>query len=217
LLLQLARIVFYHHSFNKIMKKLATLFAVALMLGACQNTNQNSATADGEAATADSAAKTTLVAYFSASEAHITAQVAKTLAEATDADLFEIVPEAIYTTEDLDWHNDKSRSSVEMKDSTARPAVASKVENMTQYNTIYVGFPIWWYTAPRIINTFLEQYDLSGKTLIPFATSGGSDIGKSGEDLKKMSAPNANWILPGKVLNGNPPVDSLKVWVESLK
>ena len=200
------------------MKKIAAMMVIALMLGACQN-NQNNAASQGDTTTAagDSVAKTTLVAYFSASEAHITAQVAKTLAEATDADLFEIVPEQKYTTEDLDWHNDKSRSSVEMKDSTARPAVASKVENMAQYNTIYVGFPIWWYTAPRIINTFLEQYDLTGKTIIPFATSGGSDMGKSGEDLKKASAPNANWILPGKVLNGNPPVDSLKTWIETLK
>ena len=122
-----------------------------------------------------------------------------------------------YTTEDLDWKDEQSRSTIEMKDSTARPEVASKVENMDQYDTIYVGFPIWWYTAPRIINTFLEQYDLTGKTIIPFATSGGSDMGKSGEDLKKASAPNANWILPGKVLNGNPPVDSLKVWIETLK
>ncbi|MBR6948540.1 MAG: NAD(P)H-dependent oxidoreductase [Muribaculaceae bacterium] len=200
------------------MKKIAAMMVIALMLGACQN-NQNNAASQGDTTTAagDSVAKTTLVAYFSASEAHITAQVAKTLAEATDADLFEIVPEQIYTTEDLDWHNDKSRSSVEMKDSTARPAVASKVENMAQYNTIYVGFPIWWYTAPRIVNTFLEQYDLTGKTIIPFATSGGSDMGKSGEDLKKASAPNASWILPGKVLNGNPPVDSLKTWIETLK
>jgi len=200
------------------MKKIAAMMVIALMLGACQN-NQNNAASQGDTTTAagDSVAKTTLVAYFSASEAHITAQVAKTLAEATDADLFEIVPEQIYTTEDLDWHNDKSRSTVEMKDSTARPAVASKVENMAQYNTIYVGFPIWWYTAPRIVNTFLEQYDLTGKTIIPFATSGGSDMGKSGEDLKKASAPNANWILPGKVLNGNPPVDSLKTWIATLK
>ena len=201
------------------MKKISVLFAVAfaLMLGACQNTNQNTAASGDESAAADSAAKTTLVAYFSASPKHITAQVAKTLAEATDADLFEIVPEQIYTVEDLDWKNEQSRSTIEMKDSTARPAVASKIENMGQYTTIYVGFPIWWYTAPRIVNTFLEQYDLTGKTIIPFATSGGSGMGKSGEDLKKASAPNANWILPGKVLNGNPPVDSLKVWIESLK
>lgn len=196
------------------MKKLAFLFAIVLMMGACQNNSQNSD--NGEEA-ADSTAKTVLVAYFSASEVRATERVAKNLAEATDADLFEIVPAMAYTTEDLDWKDEQSRSTIEMKDSTARPEVISKVENMDQYTTIYVGFPIWWYTAPRIINTFLEQYDLTGKTIIPFATSGGSDMGKSGEDLKKASAPNANWILPGKVLNGNPPVDSLKVWVESLK
>lgn len=200
------------------MKKFSVLFAAALMMGACQNANQNNANAgEGNTAAADNTAKTTLVAYFSASPEHITAKVAKTLAEATDADLFEIVPEQIYSVEDLDWRNEQSRSTIEMKDSTARPAVASKVENMAQYNTIYVGFPIWWYTAPRIVNTFLEQYDLTGKTIIPFATSGGSDMGKSGEDLQKASAPNANWILPGKVLNGNPPVDSLKVWIETLR
>ena len=196
------------------MKKLAFLFAIVLMMGACQNNSQNSD--NGEEA-ADSTAKTVLVAYFSASEVRATERVAKNLAEATDADLFEIVPAMAYTTEDLDWKDEQSRSTIEMKDSTARPEVISKVENMDQYTTIYVGFPIWWYTAPRIINTFLEQYDLTGKTIIPFATSGGSDMGKSGEDLKKASAPNANWILPGKVLNGNPPVDSLKTWIETLK
>ena len=198
------------------MKKFSLLFAVAfaLMLGACQNTNNTSNESDEAAA---DSTKKTLVAYFSASELRNTERVAKTLAEATDADLFEIVPEMAYTTEDLDWKDEQSRSTIEMKDSTARPGVVSKVENMDQYTTIYVGFPIWWYTAPRIINTFLEQYDLTGKTIIPFATSGGSEMGKSGEDLKKASAPSAIWILPGKVLNGNPPVDSLKVWVETLK
>ena len=199
------------------MKKLALIAVIALMMGACQSNNKTEATDTDQNAAADNNKKTTLVAYFSASDAHVTAQVAKTLAEAADADLFEIVPEQIYSNDDLDWNNEKSRSTLEMKDSTARPAVASKVENMDQYTTIYVGFPIWWYTAPRIVNSFLEQYDLTGKTIIPFATSGGSDMGKSGEDLKKASAPNANWILPGKVLNGNPPVDSLKVWIATLK
>ena len=198
------------------MKRFLVLFLPVIMFCACQNQNNANASADDATANGENK-KTTLVAYFSASEAHVTAQVAKTLAEATDADLFEIVPEKIYTADDLNWKDEKSRSTIEMKDITARPAVASKVENMDQYTTIYVGFPIWWYTAPRIINTFLEQYDLTGKTIIPFATSGGSEMGKSGDDLKKASAPNANWILPGKVLNGNPPVDSLKVWVESLK
>ena len=199
------------------MKKIAAFFTVvsALLLCSCAGNNQSETTSDDETDTV--AKKTTLVAYFTASELRTTERVAKRLAQATDADLFEIIPALAYTTEDLDWKDEDSRSTIEMKDSTARPEIAVKVENMDQYTTIYVGFPIWWYTAPRIINTFLEQYDLSGKTIIPFATSGGSDIGKSGEDLKKASAPNANWILPGKVLNGNPPVDSLKAWVETLK
>lgn len=187
--------------------------SITLTMGGCQNA-QNNAAGDGNAT---DSVKTTLVAYFSASKAHVTEQVAKTLCEAANADLFEIVPEQVYTIEDLDWRDKQSRSTIEMQDSTARPAVASKIENIEQYDTIYVGFPIWWYTAPRIINTFLEQYDLTGKTIIPFATSGGSGIGNSGADLKRASAPNANWILPGKLLNGNPPVDSLKIWIDTLK
>ena len=190
-----------------------TVIAAALLLGACQSSNND---ANNNAEDSTEVKKTTLVAYFSASEVRATESVAKKLATATDADLYEIVPALAYTTEDLDWKDEESRSTIEMKDSTARPEIIGKVENMDQYTTIYVGFPIWWYTAPRIINTFLEQYSLKGKTIIPFATSGGSGMGKSGEDLKKASAPTANWILPGKVLNGNPPVDSLKAWVETL-
>ena len=199
------------------MKKFSALLvvAMALMLGACHS-NQNNNEGDGSAAS-DSTVKTTLVAYFTASELRNTERVAKNLAKVTDADLLEIVPALAYTTEDLDWKDEESRSTIEMKDSTARPETSVKAENMDPYTTIYIGFPIWWYTAPRIINTFLEQYDLTGKTIIPFATSGGSEIGNSGEDLKKASAPNANWILPGKVLNGNPSVEILKVWVDSLK
>ena len=197
------------------MKKLVAIMAISLLFGACQTNDQKAAAADDAARSADSS-KTTLVAFFSASEERVTAQVARTLAEAVDADLFEIVPQKPYTVADLNWQDKKSRSTVEMQDPTARPAVEGKVENMDRYTTIYVGFPIWWYTAPRIVNTFLEQYDLTGKTIIPFATSGGSNIGSSGDDLKRASAPTANWILPGKVLNGNPPVDSLKVWVASL-
>ena len=191
-----------------------TVIAAALLLGACQSSNND---ANNNAEDSTEVKKTTLVAYFSASEVRATESVAKKLAKATDADLYEIVPALAYTTEDLDWKDEESRSTIEMKDSTARPEIIGKVENMDQYTTIYVGFPIWWYTAPRVINTFLEQYDLTGKTIIPFATSGGSDMGKSGEDLQKASAPTANWILPGKVLNGNPPVDSLKTWIATLK
>lgn len=124
----------------------------------------------------------TLVAYFSASG--VTAKLAKTLADAIGADLFEIRPEIPYTSADLNWNDPRSRSSVEMNDKSFRPAVSGKVEGMAQYDRVFVGFPIWWYVAPTIINTFLEQYDLSGKTIIPFATSGMSGMGQTNRELK---------------------------------
>ena len=122
-----------------------------------------------------------LVAYFSASGT--TAKLAKTLASAVSADLHEIIPKERYTSADLDWTNKKSRSSVEMNDKKFRPAIANPVEHMEQYDVVYIGFPIWWYVAPTIINTFLESYDLSGKTVIPFATSGGSGMGNTNAEL----------------------------------
>ena len=140
----------------------------------------------------------TLVAYFSATG--ITEGVAKKLAETAGADLYKIEPEQPYTSADLDWHNEQSRSSVEMKDKSSRPAIKGKVDDMARYDTIYVGFPIWWYTCPTIINTFMESYDFKGKTVIPFATSGGSTIDKACEDLRK-AYPDANW-KPGHLLNG---------------
>lgn len=153
-----------------------------------------------------------LVAYFSASG--VTARVAKRLAEAASADLFEIRPEKPYTNADLDWQDKTSRSSVEMRDVSSRPAVAGKVENMAAYDVIFLGFPIWWYVAPHIINSFLESYDLAGKRIILFATSGGSGFGKSVDGLKD-SCPNAK-IEEGSLLNGNPDTAALKKWVESL-
>ncbi|MBR4839184.1 MAG: NAD(P)H-dependent oxidoreductase [Paludibacteraceae bacterium] len=126
--------------------------------------------------------KKTLVAYFSASG--VTEKVAKDLAEVASADLHEIKPAQRYTDADLDWHDKNSRSSVEMADKKSRPAITDKLSNMADYQTVYVGFPIWWYTCPTIINTFLESYDFSGKTVIPFATSGGSTIDKAYHDLK---------------------------------
>ena len=115
-----------------------------------------------------------LVAYFSASG--ITAKVAEDLADAIGADIFEIRPEVPYTKADLNWMDKKSRSTIEMSSPDSRPAVAAKRDNIDEYDTIFVGFPIWWYIAPTIINTFLESYDWKGKTIIPFATSGGSDM-----------------------------------------
>ena len=139
----------------------------------------------------------TLVAYFSATGT--TKAAAERLAKEKNADLFEIVPEKPYTSADLDWTNKKSRSSVEMKDLDSRPAISGTVENLGQYDTVYIGFPIWWYTAPTIINTFIEAHDFSGKVLSAFATSGGSSITKSAADLKKKY-PQSNWI-EGKLMN----------------
>lgn len=138
-----------------------------------------------------------LVAYFSASGQ--TAKLAKTLAGVTGGDLFEIAPETAYTAADLDWMDKKSRSTIEMKDPKSRPAIAGKVADMAQYDTVFVGFPIWWYQAPRIIETFLKSYDFSGKTVIPFATSGGSGIGGAEKSLREH-CPRADWKR-GRLVN----------------
>ena len=155
----------------------------------------------------------TLVAYFSASG--MTARLARTLAEAAQADLFEISPAQRYTAADLNWPDAQSRSSLEMKDPDARPIIAEAVKDMAQYDTVFVGFPIWWYQAPRIIETFLEAYDFSGKTVIPFATSGGSDMGRTGEILKACCTADTRWI-PGKRLHANASRDAVSGWLQSL-
>lgn len=154
----------------------------------------------------------TLVAYFSATGT--TMEAATKLAKAIHADLHEIVPEAPYTSADLNWNNKNSRSSVEMADKSSRPAIANRVENMAQYDTVFVGFPIWWYIAPTIINTFLEQYDMTGKTIVPFFTSGGSGAGETLKYLKP-SAPGANWVNP-KNFNYMSESD-IVTWTNSLK
>ena len=153
-----------------------------------------------------------LVAYFSASG--VTAKLAETLSEAIGADLYAIKPEVPYTKADLNWMNKNSRSSVEMKDPASRPAIAGKRDNMDEYDTIFVGFPIWWYVAPTIINTFLESYDFAGKTIIPFATSGGSGMGKTNEKLQP-SCPGAK-LMDGKVWEKNSKADELAAWAEDL-
>ena len=148
-----------------------------------------------------------LVAYFSASGN--TASLAKELADAAGADLYEIRPATPYTSADLNWQDKQSRSSVEMSDHNSRPATADKNANISDYDTIYVGFPVWWYIAPTIINTFLESYDFTGKKIVLFATSGGSGFGKAVENLKP-SAPGAE-IVEGKV---NPNANDIKVLAE---
>lgn len=139
-----------------------------------------------------------LVAYFSASGN--TAKAARTLASVTNGDLYAITPATAYTTADLDWHNPQSRSSVEMRDTNARPALADHNAHIEDYNVIYLGFPIWWYTAPRIINTFVEAYNFTGKMIVPFATSGGSDLDQFIREFSK-TYPDYKWT-PGLMLNG---------------
>ena len=154
----------------------------------------------------------TLVAYFSVSGE--TAKLAKTVAGVTGGELFEIRPETAYTAADLDWTDKRSRSTLEMKDEKSRPAMVGYVENLEAYDTVFVGFPIWWYQAPRIIETFLESGDFSGKTVIPFATSGGSGMGKTAELLKAV-CPSAS-ILPGKRLSSGASAAEVQAWVSAL-
>ena len=156
--------------------------------------------------------KKVLVVYFSASGT--TKDVAEQLATAANADLFEIKPVQPYTNADLDWTNKNSRSTVEMNDPSSRPAIAEKCKNMADYDTVFVGFPIWWYVAPTIIDTFLESYDFSGKTIIPFATSGGSGMGKTVDIFKKLLG-NGVRVESGKMLNRASETE-IKAWLKSL-
>jgi flavodoxin len=184
------------------MKRFLIMAAVAILgMTACA---QSSNDKEG-----GKAMKKTLVAYFSATGT--TKGVAKQLAGLTGADTYEIQPEKVYTSADLDWTNKQSRSSIEMQNRKSRPAIKGKLQNMSDYDIIYVGFPIWWYTAPTIINTFIESYNFRGKTMIPFATSGGSDIKKADADLS-AAYPDINW-KEGKLLN-NASKRELEEWVK---
>ena len=153
-----------------------------------------------------------LVAYFSASG--VTADLSKRLADAIGAELYEIKPEQAYTAADLNWQDKQSRSSVEMNDRSSRPAIGNKVGNMEQYDTVFVGFPIWWYREPSIIDTFMEQYDFSGRKVVPFCTSGGSGLGPSGSNMQAL-APGAK-VVAGKRISSGISEAELKKWAESV-
>ena len=153
-----------------------------------------------------------LVSYFSASG--VTQKVAQKLAKVAGADLFEIVPKDIYTPADLDWTNSKSRSSLEMKDKNCRPAISNKIANLKDYDTIFVGFPIWWYREPSIIDTFMEMYDFSNKRIIPFATSGSSGMGQSAYNLQAL-AKEAK-VANGKRLSSSISEEELKEWIKGI-
>ena len=181
------------------MKKIIMMMAALLTmsLSACSQTKENKEM------------KKVLVAYFSASG--VTKGVAQQLAEVTGGTLHEIKPAQPYTDADLDWRNKQSRSTIEMQDKSSRPAITEKLKSIKDYDVIYVGFPIWWNTCPTIVNTFMEAYDFKGKTIIPFATSGGSSIKKACEDLK-AAYPDVNW-KEGKLLNRASKKD-LEDWVK---
>ena len=169
------------------MKKLAFIMAALLTMSlsgcAQKNQTQNQGKENPEM-------KKTLIAYFSATGT--TKAAAQRLAKEYNADLYEITPEVPYTDADLNWRDKTSRSTLEMKDKSSRPAIKGRCENIAQYDTVWIGFPVWWYTAPTIVNTFIEAHDLSGKVLNVFATSGGSGVEGSASDLKK-AYPQYNW------------------------
>lgn len=185
------------------------MIAAAASMILAASCGQSGKKSDKNAETTDSK---TLVAYFSATGT--TEAIAKTVASVTGGTLYEIKPEVKYTAEDLDWTVKTSRSTLEMQDKTSRPAIVKDLADASKYETIYIGFPVWWYTAPTIINTFLEAYDFSGKTVIFFATSGGSTIDKANEEFK-AAYPKINWKA-GQTLNGASEED-IKTWVASLQ
>ena len=167
---------------------------------------------DGENSELDSGDSKILIAYFSAT--NNTENIANHLYEILDADLYEIVPDQPYTSDDLNYNDSSSRSSLEMNDSDARPAISGSVDNMEQYDVIFLGYPIWWGEAPRIVSTFLESYDLSGKTVVPFCTSASSPMGSSAEELQELTD-GAAW-LEGQRFSGGASASDVQSWVDSL-
>lgn len=160
----------------------------------------------------ESGQKKVLVAYFSAT--NTTEKVAGYIADSLNADVYEILPAVPYTAADLDYGNDNSRTSIEMNDPNSRPEISGSVSNMDQYDIVFIGYPIWWGESPRIVSTFMESYDFSGKTVIPFCTSGSSPIGSSAANLQKL-APNAQW-LSGRRFSGSASRESVVSWVNGL-
>ena len=147
-------------------------------------------------------------------QARVTKRLSENLAEVIGADIFEMVPlEKLYTDADLNWQDQNSRSSVEMKDRSCRPVIASRVEDMAKYEVVFVGFPVWWYREPSIIDTFKQAYDFAGKTIIPFATSGSSGIGDSGKNLAELAK--GAKVEEGKRFSANASNDELKAWADA--
>lgn len=175
---------------------------------------EDSQPADSNGPSGDNSTDTVevLVAYFSAT--NTTEGVAQTIADSLGADLYEITPEQPYTDDDLNYSDDNSRSTVEMNDPNVRPAISGSVENMEQYDIVFLGYPIWWGEAPRILSTFVESYDFSGKTVVPFCTSGGSGVGSSASNLERLTS-GATW-LSGRRFNGGASHSSIVEWINGL-
>lgn len=207
---------------KKTISILLALFII-MSLSACGNSASQTEQSSVEGSTNDAASTENkgaskgkkikvLVAYFSAT--NTTKGIARHIANGLKADLYEIIPEDSYTDADLDYNDDNSRTTLEMKDSDARPAISGSVKNMEQYDIVFIGYPIWWGDAPRIVSTFMESYDFSGKTIVPFCTSGSSGIGSSVANLEQLTN-NATW-LDGRRLNGTDSQDTIMEWIDSL-
>ena len=203
------------------MKYLSVILSVLLLTFAlCACTSDSREETPNEAAAQETDDKNTqesngkiLVAYFSATGN--TKAVAEKTAELTNADIFEIVPSVPYTEADLNYGDDNSRTTAEQNDDSARPEIAGKVENMEDYDTVFIGYPIWWGQAPKIMYTFLEGYDFNGKTIIPFCTSGSSPIGSSAENMRSLTT-GADW-LEGQRFEGGASEDEISKWIDTLR
>ena len=194
------------------MKKIMLIILGILVVGCCVVFAQNNNSGKISKNKGDSTMETkVLVAYFSATGT--TKKVAQNLAKATGGDLYEIKPVREYTNADLNWHDSNSRSSVEMNDPKSRPEIITGDLSIENYDTVYIGFPIWWGTAPKVVHTFLEKYDFSGKKIIIFATSGSSGLGNTANTLKQSISKTAT-IIEGDVLNSNPSIENLRQWVK---
>lgn len=204
----------------KNLKKILALSCALLMavtITACgtsesNNNSESKQTTEAEKTT-QSADTNVLVAYFSATGN--TKTVAEQIADVTGGELYEIEPAEPYTSEDLDYNNDDCRANLEMNDDTARPEIAGAIENIEQYDTIYLGYPIWWGNAPRIMNTFVETYDLSGKTVVPFCTSGGSGISTSVDTLQKLAGDGITW-MEGQRFDRDVSADEISQWIDEM-
>lgn len=204
----------------KNIKKILTLFCALLMavtITACgtseSNGNNEQQQTAGTEETTQAVDGNALVAYFSATGN--TKAVAEQIANVTGGELYEIEPAEPYTSEDLDYNNDDCRANLEMNDDTVRPEIAGAIENIEQYDTIYLGYPIWWGNAPRIMNTFVETYDLSGKTMVPFCTSGGSGISTSVDTLQELAGDGITW-MEGQRFDRDVSADEISQWIDEM-